>query len=201
MAISVPPDPPNLFFSLLSKIFGHLQWSAPEWAPWAGRKLQNSGRYLLADRRRVVIAVVTLLAIAGALMWWKLRPRPNYGELTVTAPKLTSYDEKGAPSIDPLLVEFSASAAPLANIDKRVTSGIQISPKFAGDWTWLDGKRLQFRPASDWPVDASFKVTMARKGFLAKTIELEDDDSSSKHSHFPPRSVRSSSIRTPPTPR
>ena len=151
---------------------------------WTEHQLQRAGRYLVADRRRIMVAALTLLVITGALIWWKLRPRPHYVELTVTAPKLTTYDDKGAPSIDPLLVEFTASAAPLVNIDKRVTSGIQISPKFAGNWTWLDGKRLQFTPASDWPVDASFKVTMARKGFLAKTIELEDYDFTFKTQPF-----------------
>ena len=184
MAISVPPNPPNWFVSLLSKVFGHFHWSAPEWVPWTERQLEKSRDYLLADRSRAVTVAVALLVIASALVWWKLRPRPHYVDLTVTAPKLTSYDEKGVPSIDPLVVEFTASAAPLANLDKRLTFGIQISPKFAGNWIWLDGKRLQFKPASDWPVDASFKVTMARKGFLAKTVELEDYDFTFKTQPF-----------------
>lgn len=184
MPISAPPDPPNLFISLLRKVFGQFHWSAPEWVPWTERQLQKVERYFLADRRRIFIAVVTLLVIAGALMWWKLRPKPHYVEFTVTAPKLTSYDEKGVASIDPLIVEFAESAAPLTNLDKRLTSGLQISPKFAGNWIWLDGKRLQFTPASDWPVDGSFQVTMARKGFLAKTVELEDYDFSFKTQPF-----------------
>ncbi len=180
MTLSGPPDPPNPIFSFLSnllpKVFGRLEWKPPEWVPWTGRQIRNCGRYLMADRRRIVIAAVTFLAIIGGIVWYEVRPRPLYVEYAVTAPKLTTYDEKGTASIAPLAVEFTESAAPLANLDKRLTSGIEISPKFAGAWTWLDDKHLQFTPASDWPVDASFKVNMARKGFLAKTVVLEDYD-------------------------
>jgi alpha-2-macroglobulin len=35
-------------------------------------------------------------------------------------------------------------------------------------------KGLQFTPKSDWPIDASFTVKIARKGFLARTVRLDD---------------------------
>ena len=108
------------------------------------------------------------------LAWYELRPRPHYVEYAVRAPKLTEYDENGISTIYPLTVVFAEPVAPLASLDKRLTAGIGISPAFAGKWTWLDDKRLQFTPSSDWPVDGSFTVKIARRGFLAKTVELDD---------------------------
>jgi hypothetical protein len=121
-----------------------------------------------------MIAALAAVTAAGALTWYKLRPRPHYVEYTVTAPQLTEYDEKGISSIYPLTVEFKEPVAPLAGLDKRLTSGIEISPAFAGKWIWVDDKTLQFTPSSDWPVDASFTVDIGRRGFLAKTVELDD---------------------------
>ena len=178
MTLTGPPDPPNPILQFLlkaiHKVFGQVRWQAPEWIQWTGLQVGNAVRYLRADRKRLIIAALVFAAAAGALTWYKLRPRPHYVEYSVTAPKVTEYDENGVASIDSLTVDFKEPAAPLANLDKRLTSGIQISPAFAGKWIWLDDKHLQFTANSDWPIDASFTVKMARKGFLAKTVELDD---------------------------
>src|ERR1700690_1535184 len=165
MTLADPPDPPNPILNLIRKVFGDVQWKPPVWIPWTGRQFNDSVRWLRADLKRIVAAAVVLVAVAAGLAWYKLRPRPHYVEYTVTAPALTTYDDKGVPTIDTLKVEFTEPAAPLASLDKRLTSGIQISPTFAGKWNWLDDKHLQFTPAADWPVDASFRVKIARKGF------------------------------------
>jgi hypothetical protein len=178
MTLAGPPDPPNPLLSFLLNlfraVFGHWQWSAPGWIFWSGRQVRRSTIYLAADPRRLAAALLATLTAAGAIAWYELRPRPHYTEYTVKAPDLTKYDEKGISSIDPLLVTFSESAALLTNLDKRLTFNIAISPAWAGAWTWTDDKHLQFAPKSDWPVDASFTVTIARKGFLARTTLLED---------------------------
>ncbi len=175
------PDSPDLrnpvflfVLKLIHKVFGHVQWQAPGWIPWTGLQLRKAAGYLTAGRRRRTITVLSLFAIATAFTWYEARPRPHYVEYTVTAPKLTEYDANGISSIYPLAVNFEEPVAPLANLDKRLVTGIDISPAFAGTWTWLDDKRLQFAPKSDWPVDASFTVKIGRKGFLARTVELDD---------------------------
>src|SRR5437764_7073214 len=105
------PDSPNpilqFLLNLIAKIFGHVQWQAPEWIQWTGLQLRHAVRYLLADRKRLLIASLAFVTVAGAFTWYKLRPRPHFVEYTVTAPKLTEYDEKGNPSIDPLMVDFN----------------------------------------------------------------------------------------------
>ena len=175
------PDSPDLrnpvflfVLKLIHKVFGHVQWQAPGWIPWTGLQLRKAAGYLTAGRRRRTITVLSLFAIATAFTWYEARPRPHYVEYTVTAPKLTEYDANGISSIYPLAVNFEEPVAPLANLDKRLVTGIDISPAFAGTWTWLDDKRLQFAPKSDWPVDASFTVKIGRKGLLARTVELDD---------------------------
>jgi hypothetical protein len=160
--------------NLLPQVFGQVQWQMPAWIPWTDRQLRSGVRYLAADRKRLVAATLVLLAAGGALAWYKLRPRPEYVAYTITAPKLTEYDDNGVSTIYPLSIDFAEPAAPLANIDKRVTSGVQISPAVAGKWAWIADAQLQFTPASDWPIDASLTVKFARKGFFAKNVELED---------------------------
>ena len=127
----------------IHRVFGHVQWQAPEWIRWTGLRFRHAGRYLMADRKRLLVAALAVVVAAGALTWYKVRPKPHYVEYAVTAPKLTEYDENGISSIYPLMVDFKEPAAPLASLDKRLTAGIQISPAFAGKWTWLDDKRLR----------------------------------------------------------
>jgi hypothetical protein len=159
---------------LIQKTIGRVQWQAPEWIPWIGRQFHNAVRYLMADRKRLIVAALAFLTVAGAVTWYEVRPIPHYVDYTVIAPKLTEYDDNGISTIYPLAVDFEEPVAPLAKLDKRLTSGIEISPAFAGTWTWLDDRHLQFTPKSDWPVDAAFTVRIARRGFLAKTVTLDE---------------------------
>ena len=199
-----PQEPHNPILSsvlkLIHKVFGQVQWQAPEWIRWTGLQFRGAARYLIADRKRLMIAALAVVTAAGALAWYKLRPRPHYVEYTVTAPKLTEYDEKGISSIYPLRVDFKEPVAPLANLDKRLTSGIEISPTFTGKWSWLDDKRLQFTPSSDWPVDTSFTVKIGRRGFLAKTVELDDYSFKFKTQPFSAKITNSQFYQDPQNP-
>jgi alpha-2-macroglobulin len=195
-----PREPQNPLLKLIHKIFGRVQWQAPGWIHWTALQYRKAVRELIADRRTLMITVLVLVTLIGALAWYELRPRPHYVEYTVTAPKLTEYDGNGISSIYPLMVEFAEPVAPLANLDKRLTSGIEISPTFAGTWTWLDDKHLQFAPKSDWPVDASFTVKIGRKGFLAKTVELDDYSFKFKTEPFSAKITNSQFYQDPQNP-
>ncbi|MGA2435889.1 MAG: MG2 domain-containing protein, partial [Bryobacteraceae bacterium] len=186
--------------NLIHKVFGHVQWQAPGWIQWAGVRFRNAVRYVISDRKRRMIAALSLVTVAGALIWYEVRPRPHYVEYFVTAPKLTEYDEKGISSIYPLIVDFDEPVAPLANLDKRLISGIDISPSFAGTWTWLGDRRLQFAPTSDWPVDASFTVKIGRRGFLAKTVKLDEYSFKFKTQPFSARITNSQFYQDPQNP-
>ena len=97
-------------------------------------------------------------------------------------------------------MDFTEPVAPLANLDKRLTSGIAISPAFAGKWTWLGDKQLRFTPVADWPVDASFTVKLARRGFLAKTAELDDYSFQFKTAPFSAKITNSQFYQDPQNP-
>jgi hypothetical protein len=58
---------------------------------------------------------------------------------------------------------FKESAAPLKQVQKSVTSGIEISPAIAGTWTWMNDRELRFTPKNDWPVDVAFTLRLAAK--------------------------------------
>src|ERR1700686_1390182 len=109
MTFAGPPDFPNpillFLLKLFRQVFGHVQWQAPEWIQGTGLQLRNAVRYLMADRKRFLAAALVLVTAAGAFTWYKLRPRPHFVEYSVTAPKLTEYDDKGNPSISPLTVD------------------------------------------------------------------------------------------------
>ena len=160
---------------LSARAIGRWEWQPPSWLGWIGRRLAQAGRYIAADARRAVIVLLVLVGAIGGWVWYKSRPVPHYVTYTVTAPGLTEYDEKGISSIKPLAIQFSESAAPLQQVDKTVTAGIELAPKMPGAWHWVSDKDLEFTPKNDWPVDKAFTVSFARKGFFASGVLLEDD--------------------------
>ena len=66
----------------------------------------------------------SLLAAGGGYVWYATRPKPHYVTYVVNAPGLTEYNDNGISSIKPLTIVFSESAAPLKQLQKAVTAGI-----------------------------------------------------------------------------
>src|ERR1017187_3770571 len=157
-----------------TRVIGRWEWQPPAWLGWFGSRLAQAGRYIAADAKRAGLILLVLASMVGGWVWYKSRPVPHYVTFTVTAPGLTEYDEKGISSIKPLAVQFSESAAPLQQVDKTVTAGIDVSPKMPGAWRWVSDKDLEFTPKNDWPIDKAFTVSFARKGFFARGVLLED---------------------------
>lgn len=159
---------------LLSFVFGRWRWEAPAWMPWIGGQAVKSRAWAAANPKRTAAAGAAFLAALAGLVWYLRLPKPEYVEYSVIAPPLTTYDEKGVQTIHPLLIHFSESAAPLQQVEKRITTGIEMSPAIAGVWFWTNDQELQFTPKSDWPVDGHFTLRLARRGLLAPAVELED---------------------------
>ncbi|HEY1340505.1 MAG TPA: hypothetical protein VGF59_23495, partial [Bryobacteraceae bacterium] len=159
---------------LSAPVIGHWQWQPPSWLKWVGGCLAQAGRYIAADEKRAGALALALATLIGGWLWFITRPTPHYVTYKVTAPGLTLYGDKGISFIYPLRVEFNESAAPLRQIDKIVTAGIDLSPKMPGDWTWRSDKQLEFTPKNDWPIDKSFEVSFGRKGFFAPGVLLAD---------------------------
>ena len=158
----------------LPKVFGQWHWQAPAWMPWAGRQGTRFRQYLNADPKRALLAWSILGFVFVGLIWYWNRPTPHYVEYSVLAPPLTEYDEKGIKKIHPMKVSFVESAAPLKQVEKQVTEGIDLSPAVRGTWFWVSDRELMFTPTDDWAVDTAFKVSFDRKGFFDQGVQLED---------------------------
>ncbi len=163
---------------VVTHVFGIFEWHPPAWLAFIGRKIAEPGRksfhYLAADRRRAGALALGAVALIGGYVWYRGRPKPHYVEFAVTAPALTEYGDNGISSISPLDIRFTESAAPLQQVEKKVTKGVSLSPSFAGTWVWVSDKELRFTPKGDWPVDAAFTVRFATKGLFAAGVLLED---------------------------
>ena len=158
---------------VLVNLIGRWQWQAPAWVAWAGAKGTRARRYLAAHPARAASLALVLLASGGAYVWYASRPKPHYVSYAVSEPGLTEYNDTGIASIKPMTVVFDESAAPLRQLQKAVTAGIDLSPAVAGTWFWRSDKELEFTPKDDWPVDGAFSVQLARKGLVASQVVLE----------------------------
>ncbi|MEO8661548.1 MAG: alpha-2-macroglobulin [Bryobacteraceae bacterium] len=159
---------------LSSRVLGNWEWQPPSWLAWIGALLAGGWRYLVTDFRRLAVVLLVLASAIGGWVWYKSRPVPHYARYTVNAPGLTEYGDTGISSIKPLTVLFNRSAAPLQQVEKNVTAGIEMTPKMAGAWFWVSDHALKFTPKNDWPVDQEFTVSFARKDFFARGLILKD---------------------------
>ena len=157
-----------------SLLIGDVQWQPPAWGRWTGARITAGGRHLRAHPLHGLGILAALAAIAGGAYWYAHRPKPHYVTYAVEAPGLTEYNDTGVSSVKPLRVVFSEPAAPLKQIEKAITAGIELSPAVPGTWTWTTDHSLEFAPKGDWPVDGEFDVRMDRRVLLARDVQLED---------------------------
>ena len=155
-------------------LIGRWHWQLPGWIAVLRRQLETFWRSAIAEPKRAVAVQLGLLGLLGGYVWYRHRPEPNFVQYTVTAPPLTTYDDNGIASIQPLKIDFSESAALLRLVEKRVTKGVDMSPAIAGTWFWTTDRQLQFTPKSDWPIDAGFTVRLGRNGLFTPDVRLEE---------------------------
>lgn len=153
---------------LLRPLLGEFTWRAPTWVGAARRNPRRSAG---------IVAGIAIVCVAGWLgwHWYKNRPHPVYMTFQVTAPAVTDYTGK-APVVQPLVVAFSGSAAPIERAGKAVVAGIHVRPAVKGEWKWSDDHTLTFMPAADWPVGQHYKVDFDRKVLFAPQAHVGEDD-------------------------
>ena len=156
---------------LFKVIFGQLRWEPPTWLRALGRipvalgvlgyralreaQLRNPRRFWVS------LSSLMLVAIVGAegYRWYKNRPQPYTLKASASSPKATPITVDAKP--EALVVTFSGSAAPLELVGKDISTGVTLTPAFAGRWFWRRDSELVFVPAQDWPVGAQFQLTFA----------------------------------------
>ena len=163
--------------------FGRVNWDAPPWARGVGR----GGSWMWGHKLKSLGVLVVLAGLsAGSFygwQWWKNRPRPEMTHVGVSAPELTSWED-GKPRTNPLRIEFDHSAAPLKNVGKKVTAGVEISPKIDGSWDWESDHELVFTPKNDWPIAEEYTVKLAKEGLVAPHILLDEHKHTFKTAPF-----------------
>ena len=186
--------------TILVTLFGRWQWEAPAWFVKAKGHAVRHWRYLTADWKRAAVLAFVLIATIGGYFWYASRPKPHYVGYTVSWPELTTYNDNGIASINPMKVVFKESAAPLRQVKTAVTAGIDLSPAIAGTWFWISDKELQFTPKADWPVDGAFTVKLSRKDVLARQVELEEYSFKFRSQPFSARITESQFYQDPQNP-
>lgn len=156
----------------LAAVFG--RWDAPPWLRWCGGQGRRAGAWGGAHKLKAVLLVVAVAGVgAGGTLgwrWWKARPKPSTVDIRVTEPSLTPIGEKAVPR--PLIVRFTASAAPIKAIGTVVKKGITVDPKLDGTWKWISDHELELRPREDWPIGQTLTVRLDKKGVVADHIKL-----------------------------
>src|SRR5262245_44906237 len=154
----------SALLTFLPRVLGRWQWQPPSWIPSVWQQCRRFGRNMQVYPKRTLTAIGLVIAVAAGMIWYLNLPEPHYAGYSFYAPPLTEYDQNGMPNIHPMKVSFSESVAPLKNVEKQITEGIQLSPVIAGTWFWVNDHYLMFTPKDDWPIDTSFKVKFASKG-------------------------------------
>lgn len=163
--------------SLFRALFGEFNWAAPGWLRRIGASFVALNRFRRDQARRfwsgLVASLILVSAITGGWLWYRSRPLPNYVAWSLREPEATALSGDDAGKVKPLTITFSASAAPLDQIGKTVSSGIVTEPPIKGSWTWDNESTLALRPEADWDIGRQHKVTLAAS-LLAPHVRLEN---------------------------
>ncbi len=152
-------------------LFGAVSWQPPRWlAALVGGVRRHPGRTLWG---------LLLLGAVGAgagwgLHWYETRPKPVEPPkvaVSLTPPAVTDYTQTPV-AVSPLVLDFSASAAPIDLVDKPVPSGITLDPPVPGEWRWATDQQLVFTPAKDWPVGQKLTAVLKPGVATAKFVRL-----------------------------
>jgi len=167
---------------LSKRLFGELRYQPPEWlralrrpagvgigsgavSAWSSLK-RDKEKYL----RKAATLFVVLSVLGGIYRWHDSRPRPSVVAVDVVAPAATPLKPDAEPF--PLIVRFSASAAPLEGVGETVVEGVTLDPPHVGTWTWTSDRELRFVPGEDWAPGKAFEVRFT-KGFFPDHIAPE----------------------------
>ncbi len=159
-------------------VFGSVDWQMPAWPLALASKIwaylsivrQTPRKYL--KFAGITIGVIAL--VVTGIIWFKHMPKEVKIDVTVSDPAVTRLvEEKWV--VYPVTVHFGSSVVPLEYLNKPVTAGIEMKPAIEGEWRWAADTKLVFTPKEgvDWPVGGEFKITLAKKGLVAKHVNLK----------------------------
>lgn len=127
----------------------------------------NKTTAFLKHHSKKLIALI--IAFVIFINWYLGLPAADAISVSIQGPGLTDLSQK-TPKPDPLIIDFGDSAAQLKQIDKKVTSGIALSPQIPGQWKWASDRQLVFTPESDWPASKDYDIELDQKLFPAHVL-------------------------------
>lgn len=171
---------------LFGLAFGH--WQAPNWVNIVSEKVsppvQRIGQWSARHAAlSLLIMVLAALALAAPRLYkfdwsgkWRAMQsvQPDRAEamkstVNVSNPLPSDLENGGKPQ--PVVLQFSASVAPLSLIGKEAKD-ISVAPSITGKWLWVAANRLEFTPNEEWPIDVDYQVNFGTKA-LAAHIQSE----------------------------
>lgn len=170
---------------LLAAIIGHISWTAPAWA--------SGIHYSIRKHPWLYLFVVALMSIGTASYYYYLSlPKPVTIIAIAQAP--TPADISSADNATPtnLTISFkydftqlkkgqqrpsgNPSVARIDLVGEKVTEGIQMEPKLAGTWRWLNDRQLSFTPEQHWPPGTQYTVSFQSSLFATDTQLTSDTE-------------------------
>jgi len=164
-------------FTLLAFFLGKLSWSAPPWLRGLRNLSKNKPGYFYGF---IILAVSAL----SAWIYYDSLPKPVMVKALIETIQITPNYENARP--DNLDVEFVYDLSVLNRDQKRpegvpsvaridlvgqeVGEGIKLTPAKKGKWTWIDDRRIQFVPETDWPAGSEYSVSFDETVFLSEVI-------------------------------
>src|SRR5262245_8210673 len=117
----------QLLATVFVHLFGRWQWQSPGWIRWSRGQIKRAAGVVRARPLYGAAAVLALIAAAAGGAWYESRPKPHYVTFAVVEPGLTEYDDNGIKAIKPLKIVFHEPTAPLGQVQKSVTNGVELS--------------------------------------------------------------------------
>lgn len=184
-------------------VFGRFTWHPPHWFDSVAQRGARLRTWAHEHEERLlgaggIVLLAAMVAGGGALIW-SLLPKPVVPEMVrfrVTSPPRTPIEDSDAKP-RPLLVGFDKSVVPISRVGKEA-SGLVIDPPLEGVWTWIDDKRLEFQPRSDWPVGTEYSVQIHPEAAITPHKKLAATQFKFKTAAFI-GSLRSSELYQDPT--
>ncbi|KTD62281.1 hypothetical protein Lsan_1814 [Legionella santicrucis] len=172
-------SPLSLILNAFSSVFGKLNWRSPPWVNYLCNKSKSSPKMFWGGS---FLLILILIAAGYTVYWYKNLPKPIYTIAQITVPDITpNTEEQLVPNN--LIIDFgiknngfiNQSVAPLSEIGKTVTHGIEMTPDIPGTWTWNTDSQLVFTPSEDWPAGQKFTIHFA-PDFFTTNANMERYD-------------------------
>ncbi|WP_407275795.1 alpha-2-macroglobulin [Halothiobacillus sp. DCM-1] len=158
-------------------LFGALSWQPPRWLKGC---VQGARRHPLWALLVLLLVAATAAGGWWGYQWYQHRPKPIEPPkvaVTLTPPAVTDYTQDPI-KVSPLVVDFSASVAPIALVDKPASAGIALDPPVPGQWLWQGDQSLVFTPAKDWPVGQRIRLSLTPGVATAAGVRLAETNRS-----------------------